>query len=89
MDRVIFFDNELNLVGDTDTLDLDPRSFTTRLDTVELEILSEERERYAGVTKVNAFFDGLQILFGIILVIMIILLYVGEMIKKKIGIGDK
>lgn len=31
-----------------------------------IEILSEERERYAGVTKVNAFFDGLQILFGII-----------------------
>ena len=45
LDRVIFFDNELNLVGDTDTLDLDPRSFTTRLDTVELEILSEEKPR--------------------------------------------
>ena len=27
LDRVIFFDNELNLIGDTDTLDLDPRSF--------------------------------------------------------------
>ena len=25
LDRVIFFDNNLNLVGDTDTLDLDPR----------------------------------------------------------------
>ena len=34
LDRVIFFDKELNLVGDTDTLDLDPRSFTSRLDTV-------------------------------------------------------
>ena len=45
LDRVIFFDNELNLVGDTDTLDLDPRSFTTRLDTVELEILSEEKTK--------------------------------------------
>ena len=43
LDRVIFFDNELNLVGDTDTLDLDPRSFSTRLDTVELEILSEKK----------------------------------------------
>ena len=31
-----------------------------------IEILSEERERYAGVTKVNAFFDGLQILYGIV-----------------------
>jgi len=45
LDRVIFFDTELNLVGDTDTLDLDPRSFSTRLDTVELEILSEEKTK--------------------------------------------
>lgn len=29
------------------------------------EILSEERERYAGKTKVNAFIDGLKILKGI------------------------
>ena len=45
LDRVIFFDNELNLVGDTDTLDLDPRSFSTRLDTVELEILNEKKTK--------------------------------------------
>jgi two-component system, OmpR family, sensor histidine kinase ChvG len=45
LDRVIFFDNELNLVGDTDTLDLDPRSFSRRLDTVELEILSEKKTK--------------------------------------------
>ena len=45
LDRVIFFDNELNLVGDTDTLDLDPRSFSTRLDTIELEILNEEKNK--------------------------------------------
>jgi two-component system sensor histidine kinase ChvG len=45
LDRVIFFDNQLNLVGDTDTLDLDPRSFSTRLDIVELEILNEEKSR--------------------------------------------
>ena len=31
LDRVIFFDNKLNLVGDTDTLDLDPRSFYYQL----------------------------------------------------------
>ena len=34
LDRVIFFDNDLNLIGDTDTLDLDPRSFSTRIDAV-------------------------------------------------------
>ena len=45
LDRVIFFDNELNLVGDTDTLDFDPRSFSTRLDTVELEILNEKKQK--------------------------------------------
>jgi two-component system sensor histidine kinase ChvG len=45
LDRVIFFDNQLNLVGDTDTLDLDPRSFSTRLDIVELEILNEEKSK--------------------------------------------
>ncbi len=45
LDRVIFFDNELNLIGDTDTLDLDPRSFSTRLDMVELEILNEEKTK--------------------------------------------
>ena len=45
LDRVIFFDNKLDLVGDTDTLDLDPRSFTTRLDTIELEILNEKKTK--------------------------------------------
>ncbi len=43
LDRVILFDNQFNLVGDTDTLDLDPRSFSSRLDIVELEILSDEK----------------------------------------------
>ena len=31
-----------------------------------VEILSEERERYAGVTKVNALIDGFKILIGIL-----------------------
>ena len=45
LDRVIFFNNRLDLVGDTDTLDLDPRSFSSRLDIVELEILSEKKTK--------------------------------------------
>ncbi|MDA9678429.1 HAMP domain-containing histidine kinase [Candidatus Pelagibacter sp.] len=45
LDRVIFFNNELDLVGDTDTLDLDPRSFSSRLDIIELEILNDEKIR--------------------------------------------
>ena len=43
LDRVIFFDNDFNLVGDTDTLDLDPRSFSTRLDDIEFESLNESK----------------------------------------------
>ena len=42
LDRVIFFDNRYNLVGDTDTLDLDPRSFSQRLDSIELEKIDEK-----------------------------------------------
>ena len=45
LDRVIFFNNELELVGDTDTLDLDPRSFSSRLDIIQLEILNEKKTK--------------------------------------------
>ena len=45
LDRVILFDKRLNLVGDTDTLDLDPRSFSNRLDIVQLEILNEKSSK--------------------------------------------
>ena len=45
LDRVIFFNNELDLIGDTDTLDLDPRSFSSRLDIIELEILDDKKTK--------------------------------------------
>ena len=45
LDRVVFFNHELDLIGDTDTLDLDPRSFSSRLDIIELEILNEEKTK--------------------------------------------
>ena len=51
LDRVILFDNQFNLVGDTDTLDLDPRSFSKRLDIVQLEILNEEISKKITETK--------------------------------------
>ena len=51
LDRVILFDNQLNLVGDTDTLDLDPRSFSNRLDIVQLEILNEAKSKKIIETK--------------------------------------
>jgi len=43
LDRVIFFNNDLNIIGDTDTLDLDPRSFSIRLDEIEFESLNEKK----------------------------------------------
>ena len=43
LDRVIFFDNNFNIIGDSDTLDLDPRSFSTRLNEIEFESLNEKK----------------------------------------------
>ena len=56
------------------TINLESNDFTLCLELPVLvhqqnfrytEILSEERERYAGKTKVNALVDGLKILKGI------------------------
>ena len=43
LDRVMIFDNKFELIGDTDTLDLDPRSFSQRLDIVEMNIQDKEK----------------------------------------------
>ncbi len=43
LDRVMIFDNKFELIGDTDTLDLDPRSFSQRLDIVEMNIQEENQ----------------------------------------------
>ena len=45
LDRVILFDNQYILVGDTDTLDLDPRSFSQKLNIIEFEILDDETSK--------------------------------------------
>ena len=44
LDRVQFFDNDFNLIGDTDSLDLDPRAFSQRLDIVEMNNLNENEQ---------------------------------------------
>jgi two-component system sensor histidine kinase ChvG len=51
LDRVILFDNKFNLVGDSDTLDLDPRSFSNRLDIVQLETLNQNTKKKKIKTK--------------------------------------
>ena len=42
LDRVVIFDKNFNLVGDTDTLDLDPRAFSKRLEVVEMDIIKKK-----------------------------------------------
>jgi len=53
LDRVILFDNKYKLVGDTDTLDLDPRSFSQKLNIVEHEILEEESKKVVKKKNIN------------------------------------
>ena len=40
LDRVQIFDNNFILIGDTDTLDLDPRAFSQKLDAIEMNDLN-------------------------------------------------
>ena len=40
LDRVQIFDNEFTLIGDTDTLDLDPRAFSKKLEVIEMNDLN-------------------------------------------------
>ena len=42
LDRVTIFDNEFNLIGDTDTLDLDPRSFNQTSEVIQMDNLNEK-----------------------------------------------
>ena len=45
LDRVIIFDDKFNLIGDTDTLDLDPRSFSQKLEIIEMDDLNKTSEK--------------------------------------------
>ena len=42
LDRVTIFDNDFNLIGDTDTLDLDPRSFGQTSEVIQMNNLNEK-----------------------------------------------
>ena len=44
LDRVLLFDNKFMLIGDTDSLDLDPKSFSKTLNIVEEEILKGKKK---------------------------------------------
>ena len=51
LDRVILYDNEFNLIGDTNTLDLDPRSFSQRLYKIQMDELNKNSENVEIVKK--------------------------------------
>ncbi len=51
LDRVLFFDKEFNLIGDTDTLDLDPRSFSKKINIVEEENLDDKTKSNKKIIK--------------------------------------
>ena len=45
LDRVQIFDNNFKLIGDTDTLDLDPRAFSQKLKVIEMNDLNKDKIR--------------------------------------------
>ena len=44
IDRVIIYDKGFNSISDTDTLDLDPRSFSRNIEILETDILNENED---------------------------------------------
>ena len=53
LDRVIFLDTEYNVIADTDTLDLDPRSFSQRTDQIEFDNINTNIEKTSSSNKKN------------------------------------
>jgi len=45
LDRVQIFDKNFNLIGDTDTLDLDPRAFSQKIDIIEMDSLNTDLDK--------------------------------------------
>ena len=43
LDRVQFFNQNFELIGDTDSLDLDPRAFSQKLDAIEMNDLNQNQ----------------------------------------------
>ena len=62
LDRVIFFNNDLNLIGDTDTFDLDLKAFSRSFDIVEETKILEEINESNSSTKLlkNKFINSIN-----------------------------
>ena len=53
VDRVVFLDEDYDIIADTNTLDLDPRSFSQRIDIVEFDISTNNNELVTQEDKIN------------------------------------
>ena len=53
VDRVVFLDENYDIIADTNTLDLDPRSFSQRIDIVEFDIPVNNNETVTQEDKIN------------------------------------
>ena len=53
IDRVIIFDTAFNSISDTDTLDLDPRSFSRNIEVVETDILNTDNQEMSSTNNKN------------------------------------
>ena len=62
LDRVQIFDSKFKLIGDTDTLDLDPRAFSQKLEVIEMNDLNKDqiqkkKEKNNIINKKKLFID--------------------------------
>jgi len=53
LDRVQVFDKNFNLIGDTDTLDLDPRAFSQRIDIIEMNNINSGINKKKNENKIK------------------------------------
>ena len=54
LDRVIFFNESFEILADTDTLDLDPRSFSSRIEIVEFDLQNNQDEKKSTDELINS-----------------------------------
>ena len=61
IDRVQIFDSELNLLGDTDTLDLDPSAFSRSLNIIEMSDLNNKNISIDKLNEDKNSFESIEI----------------------------
>ena len=54
LDRVIFFNESFEILADTDTLDLDPRSFSSRIEIVEFDLQNNQDKEKSSNELINS-----------------------------------